>query len=123
MSKRSDLEERALKLILENGDEGILQRDMWRALGATSREGSRLSLKLEANDLITRERELANGRWTFRLFINIRRIDIDSLLDVPCFFCEDIENCEVGRDISAATCDTLTAWLLSTKEQGAQHNI
>lgn len=123
MSKQSDLEERVLKLILENGDEGILQRDMWHALGATSREGSRLSLKLEANNLITHERELANGRWTCRLFINIRRIDIDSLLDVPCFVCEDIENSEVGRDISASTCDTLTTWLLSTKEQCTQPSI
>jgi hypothetical protein len=41
MSKRSDLEERALKLTLAKGGEGILQRDMWRALRATSREGSR----------------------------------------------------------------------------------
>ena len=115
MSKRSDLEERALKLILAQGDEGILQRYMWRALGATSREGSRIALKLEANNLITRKQELAKRRWTFRLFINIRQVDIDSLLDVPCMFCEDIENCEVGRDISASTCDTLTNWLLSAQ--------
>jgi hypothetical protein len=61
LSKHSDLEQRALKLIMEKGDEGILQRDMWRELGATSRDGSRIALRLEAQQLITRERELANG--------------------------------------------------------------
>jgi hypothetical protein len=120
VSKRSELEERALKLIFNKGSEGILQTDMWRALRVTSREGSRISLKLEAKNLITRERELANRRWTFRLFINIRRINIDSLLDVPCFFCEDIENCEVGRGISSSTCEKLTSWLLP--QEPASHS-
>jgi DNA-binding MarR family transcriptional regulator len=64
LTRRDDLEQRALKLIVEKGDEGILQRDIWRALGGTSREGSRIALRLEAQKLITRERELANGRST-----------------------------------------------------------
>ena len=117
MPKRDDLEKRALKLIIESGDDGILQRDLWRELGATSREGSRISLRLEAQNLITRERELANGRWTHRLVANIRRVEIDSLLDVPCFICEDIQKCEVGRGISSSTCKLLTQWLLSHQER------
>jgi hypothetical protein len=114
--RRDDLETRALKLILDKGDEGLLQRDMWRALGATSREGSRIALRLEAKQLIRRERELANGRWTHRIYASIRRVDIDSLIDVPCMICDDIQHCEVGRGISAAECDVLTQWLLAPSD-------
>ncbi len=113
MPKRDDLEKRALKLILDKGTDGILQRDMWRELGATSREGSRISLRLEAKNLIKRERELSTGRWTYRIYINKRPIEIDSILEVPCIICENIQNCEMGGDISASTCDILTEWLLS----------
>ncbi|MCW4039220.1 MAG: Lrp/AsnC family transcriptional regulator [Candidatus Bathyarchaeota archaeon] len=120
MTRRDDLELRALKLILEKGDEGILQRDMWRKLNATSREGSRISLRLEAKNLIRRERELANGRWTNRIFINVRRVELDSILDVPCMVCEDIQNCEVGGEISASNCDVLTQWLASHSRNTAQ---
>ena len=116
MPRRDDLETRALKLILDKGDEGILQRDMWRALDATSREGSRIALRLEAKNLIKRERELSNGRWTNRIYITMRRVNIDSLIDVPCMICEDIQNCEVGRGISAAKCEMLTQWLLSPSD-------
>lgn len=98
---------------MEKGDEGILQRDMWRELGATSRDGSRIALRLEAQQLITREREIAHGRWTHRLFINIRRVELDSILDVPCMMCDDIQQCEVGMGISSSQCEVLTQWLVS----------
>ena len=126
LSRRSDLEQRALKLILDKGDEGLLQRDMWRELNATSREGSRIALKLEEQQLITRERELANGRWTHRIFINIRPVQLDSIIDVPCMMCEDIQRCEVGGGISASQCEVLTQWLVSssrTTEQANDHEV
>jgi hypothetical protein len=113
LSRRSDLEQRALKLIKGAGDAGMLQRDMWRALDATSREGSRISLRLAEQQLITRERELANGRWTHRLFINMRPVLLDSIIDVPCMMCDDIQRCEVGGGISASQCEILTQWLIS----------
>ena len=122
LSRRSDLEQRALKLIMDKGDEGILQRDMWRELDATSREGSRIALKLEEQQLITRERELANGRWTHRIFINMRRVELDSIIDVPCMMCEDIQNCEVGGGITASQCEVLTQWLISDSRTTVQAN-
>jgi hypothetical protein len=109
-----DLEERALKLILDTGDKGMLQRDMWQAIGGTSREGSRIALSLETQKLITRERELSNGRWTHRIYATIRRVNIDSLLDVPCFLCEDIQKCNAGAEISGLTCEKLTQWLVAS---------
>jgi hypothetical protein len=114
LPRGNDLEKRALKLILDKGDEGILQRDVWRELGATSREGSRISLRLEAKNLIKRERELSNGRWTHRLVITIRRVNIDSLIDVPCMSCDNIRKCAEGGEISTSGCEILTHWLLSS---------
>jgi hypothetical protein len=122
LSRRSDLEKRALKLIKGAGDTGILQRDMWRALDATSREGSRISLRLAEQQLITRERELANGRWTHRIFINMRPVLLDSIIDVPCMMCDDIQRCEVGGGISALECEVLTQWLVSGSQSPEQAN-
>lgn len=107
---------------MDKGDEGILQRDMWRSLGATSREGSRISLRLEEQQLITREKELANGRWTHRIFINMRRVELDSIIDVPCMMCEDIQNCEVGGGVTASQCDVLTQWLVSNSRKTEEMN-
>lgn len=98
---------------MKSGDQGILQRDMWIELGATSRQGSRIALQLEKNQMITRERALSNTRWTYRLFGSIRPVDVDSILDIPCTFCDDIINCEAGGSISALRCDKLTQWLLA----------
>jgi hypothetical protein len=114
LNKQDRLYIRALKLIVERGEEGILQRDIWQQLDATSRQGSRIALHLEESKLIKRVPELFNRRWTYRIFIAKQPVNIDALLDVPCMICEDIENCDVGLGISAQDCDTLTQWLLST---------
>lgn len=116
MSRRDDLEEQALKLIIDKGADGILQSAMWRKLKASSREGSRISLRLEAKNLIKRERELSKGRWTYRIFIKKRLIAIDSLLEIPCMFCDDTYRCELDGEISPATCVPLNTWLFSNEE-------
>ena len=107
------MENRAIRLILEKGEEGILQLDLWKKLDATSREGSKIALKLEAKNIIKRERELARGRWTYRLFTKKKPVEVGSILDVPCFLCEDNDRCEIGTEISPSTCDKLGPWLLS----------
>ena len=47
MPKRNDLEQKALQFITNTGFEGVPQSELWRKLGASSREGSRIALKLE----------------------------------------------------------------------------
>ena len=57
MPKRNDLEQKALHYVVNTGYQGVLQSDLWRELGASSREGSRVSIKLEEKGLIrTRKR-------------------------------------------------------------------
>lgn len=110
------MEKQALKLIIDKGTDGILQSAMWRELKASSREGSRICLRLEAKNLIKRERELSKGRWTYRIFFKKRLIAIDSLLETPCMFCDNTYRCELDGEISPATCVPLTKWLFSFED-------
>ncbi len=59
MPKRNDLEHKALQYVMNTGFKGVLQSDLWRELGASSREGSRISIKLEEKGLIRREKSSA----------------------------------------------------------------
>ncbi len=113
MSKRDRLERRALEIILNTGEDGILQSDLWTELEASSRVGSRISLNLGKKNLITRQRELSDGRWTYRVFVNIRSLNIDSISDVPCVSCAEILKCEKGGEFSSNTCKIMTKWLHS----------
>jgi len=67
VTRNNDLERNAFQLILDS-DDGVLQSDMWKALGLTSREGSRLALKFEEKGVVERRKVLHEGRWTYKLF-------------------------------------------------------
>ena len=56
MPRRNELEHKALHVIANNGNDGVLQSELWRKMDATSREGSRIALKLETKGLIRREK-------------------------------------------------------------------
>jgi hypothetical protein len=113
MPKRNDLEQRALQFVMNTGHDGVLQSDLWHKLGGSSREGSRISIKLENKGLIRREKELREGRWTYRLFPKRLPASIDSIADCPCLMCPDNPRCDPSSAISPHTCDKLTGWLLS----------
>ena len=116
MPKHNDLEYRALQIVINKGEEGILQSDLWRDLKASSREGSRIALKLERKGLIRREKELYQGRWTYRLYTKRLPATIDSIVNCPCVACSDINKCVVGGGISPINCDKLTKWLFELVE-------
>jgi hypothetical protein len=113
MPKRNDLEHKALQFVMNTGYTGVLQSDLWRELGASSREGSRISIKLENKGLIRREKELCDGRWTYRLFPKRLPASIDSIADCPCLMCPDTSRCDPSSTISPQNCDRLTEWLVS----------
>jgi hypothetical protein len=113
MSKRNDLEQKALQFIMNTGFDGILQSELWRKLRASSREGSRIAIKLEDKRLIRREKELRNGRWTYRLYPKRLPARIDSIADVPCLMCPDNPRCDPSSSLSPQNCEKLTEWLLS----------
>ncbi|MEA2089453.1 MAG: transcriptional regulator [Thermoproteota archaeon] len=112
MAKRDSLEYKFLQYILKNGEGGVLQSRLWREMGATSREGSRIALKLEERGLIQRKRELYNGRWTYRLYPTRQPKSIDSILDCPCLTCPESNRCGAGGEFSPNNCEKLTNWIL-----------
>ena len=111
MPKRDDLEYKALHFISNIGKQGILQSDLWRRLGASSREGSRIALKLENKRLIRRERELRAGRWTYRLFPKREPASISSITECPCLMCSSDSRCGGWGAVTPQACARLTDWL------------
>lgn len=119
MPKRNDLEQKALHSVINTGYEGILQSELWRELGASSREGSRVAIKLEEKGLIRREKELQGGRWTYRLFPKRLPASIDSIVDCPCLLCRDNARCDPTTTISPKSCSKLTDWIMGLEQSGS----
>ena len=113
MPKRNDLEQKALHFVVNTGYSGVLQSELWRQLSASSREGSRVAIKLEEKGLIRREKELQEGRWTYRLYPKRLPASIESIVDCPCLLCQDNARCDPTTTISPKSCGKLTEWILT----------
>ena len=94
------------------GNNGIHQSDLWKKLKLTSRDGSRLALKLERMGLITREKILLKGRWTYKLIIVKSPIGTESLEGAPCLVCPVQSKCSLDGEISPRTCQFIEDWVL-----------
>ena len=94
------------------GNDGIHQSDLWKKLKLTSRDGSRLALKLERMGLITREKILLKGRWTYKLIIVKSPIGTESLEGAPCLVCPVESKCSLDGEISPKTCQFIEDWVL-----------
>ena len=92
--------------------DGIHQSDLWKKLKLTSRDGSRLALKLERMGLITREKILLKGRWTYKLIIVKSPIGTDSLGGAPCLVCPVESKCSLDGEVSPKTCLFIEDWVL-----------
>ena len=93
--------------------EGMLQNDLWKKLKLNSRDGSRLSLRLERAGIIGREKILENGRWTYRLIVRKTPVSTRSIEEAPCLTCPVEQKCTVDGEISPQTCDLIEAWVLA----------
>ncbi len=112
--KLSKLEEKAIKLLLKYQDKGLLQSELWHKLGVTSREGSRIAIRLEKKGMIKRVKEFAKDRWTRRLVPLIRRVTIEPIKGAPCISCEYEHVCGRGGVVSPQSCIKLEKWLLES---------
>ena len=113
MPKKGPTEQDVLRIVMELGDMGILQSELWKKLTADSREGSRAILRLERKGLIARKKELHDGRWTYRVFAKRRYATIDSIMDIPCAFCDLVGNCSQSWIMNPSKCENLTKWMQS----------
>ncbi|MHA1594505.1 MAG: MarR family transcriptional regulator [Candidatus Baldrarchaeia archaeon] len=109
------LDEKAYEIIKAAGKEGILQSELWKKLGISSREGARIVSRLEKRGLIERKRVIHNGRRTYRVFALIKeesQIQWDTLEGCPCFTCHDLYRCGSGNPLSPELCEKMTKWLM-----------
>lgn len=107
-----DLTGKVFRTIVSNGKGGILQSELWKELDLTSRDGSRVAIRLERRALIRREKMLENGRWTYKLFATKLPIDTSSVENAPCLTCPVEHMCSLDGSYSPITCNLIEDWLV-----------
>jgi len=112
---------RVTEMIASYATKGILQNILWRKLKLSSRDGSRLALKLERMGNITREKILENGRWTYLLLIKKIPISTKSIENAPCLVCPVEGKCSTDGEISPKTCVYIEDWVLIELKTKKRH--
>ena len=92
--------------------DGILQSQLWKKFKLSSRDGSRLALKLERMGMITREKILEKERWTYKLIIKKIPISTKSIEGAPCLTCPVQSKCSIDGEISPKTCQWIEDWVM-----------
>lgn len=114
--------------ILECGECGISQTQISKIFSLDSRDSSRLVGSLEKQSLITREKMLYKGRWTYKLIVKKsssapryrKSIDTESIEQAPCFSCLHQHSCSLEDDESLynpAKCIWIEDWVLATSSR------
>ncbi|KAG2474476.1 MAG: Transcriptional regulator protein [Nitrosopumilales archaeon] len=99
-------------ILAEREGKEMIQSELWKKLKLTSRDGSRLALKLERLGTITREKILEKGRWTYKLILKKTPISTQSLGNAPCLTCPVEQKCTLEGDVSPRTCQWIQDWVL-----------
>ena len=106
------LTNKVCEIVAVTGTEGMIQSELWKKLKLSSRDGSRLALKLERMGIISREKILENGRWTYKLIIKKTPVSTQSIEDAPCLTCPVEQKCSLEGEISPRTCQLIEDWVL-----------
>jgi hypothetical protein len=109
-----DLTGRVFRTIISNGKDGILQSELWKELDLTSRDGSRVAIRLEKRALIRREKILESGRWTYKLFAIKLPVDTKSIDRAPCLTCPVEHMCSLDGSYSPTSCTLIENWLINS---------
>jgi hypothetical protein len=121
---KSNLIEQVFETILQTGETGIFQTELCKVFSLDSRDGSRLVSNLEKRDLISRERMLYNGRWTYKVVVKKpmaiaefvkKPIEIASVEGAPCFGCIYQHLCSSEDETSQYSpekCRWIEEWVL-----------
>jgi len=103
---------RVCEIIADYESDGILQSQLWKKFKLSSRDGSRLALKLERMGMITREKILEKERWTYKLIIKKTPISTKSIEGSPCLTCPVESKCSIDGEISPKTCQWIEDWVM-----------
>ncbi|MCH2397325.1 MAG: hypothetical protein MK227_03880, partial [Nitrososphaerales archaeon] len=113
----ADLTARVYEIVIENGREGILQSELWKKLGLSSREGSRLAIKLEKRRIVDRQKLLEGGRWTYKLTPVKFPVKVDSIENIPCITCPEEERCAEDGVVTPFDCLFIENWVLTEQDK------
>jgi hypothetical protein len=111
---------KSFRIIINNGKDGILQSQLWKELDLTSRDGSRVAIRLEKRSLIKREKILENGRWTFKLFAVKLPVGTQTIEEAPCLTCPVEHMCSVDAYYSPNSCNLIENWILVSFDSATQ---
>ncbi len=100
-------------ILAEKESDGLFQSELWKKLKLTSRDGSRLALKLERMGIISREKLLEKGRWTYKLILKKTPISTQSIENSPCLVCPVEQKCSLEGEISPRNCQFIEDWVLA----------
>ena len=112
-----DLTSRVYKLVVERGKDGVLQSEIWKELGLTSRDGSRLAIRLEKRGMIKRVKVLDDGRWTYKLTPLRLPANISSMESAPCIICPVEAKCSVTTEVNPFTCPLIGPWVVKEHKE------
>ena len=112
---------KSFRIIINNGKDGILQSKLWKELDLTSRDGSRVAIRLEKRALIKREKILKNGRWTYKLFAAKLPVGTQSIEQAPCLTCPVEHMCSVDAYYSPNSCNLIENWILASFDTANTH--
>jgi hypothetical protein len=126
IKSRSNLIDQALEAISKTGENGIFQTDLCKTFSLDSRDGSRLVGNLEKQSLISREKTLHKGRWTYKLVtkkpstaeeFSKKPIEIVSIEGAPCLRCTYQHLCsseDEASQYSPAKCIWIEEWIMTS---------
>ncbi|HSB57360.1 MAG TPA: transcriptional regulator [Nitrosopumilaceae archaeon] len=104
---------RVCNIVAERGEDGMLQSELWKKLKLTSRDGSRLAIKLERRNIVKREKILENGRWTYKLKISKMPVSTQTIEAAPCLICPVEQKCTIDGEVSPRTCPLIEQWVIT----------
>ena len=107
-------------ILAERESDGMFQSELWKKLKLTSRDGSRLALKLERTGFITREKLLENNRWTYKLILKKTPISTESIVNAPCLTCTVEQKCSLEGEISPTNCQFIEDWVIIELKRSAK---
>src|SRR3970040_2397742 len=107
-------------VLAERESDGMFQSELWKKIKLTSRDGSRLALKLERMGTIYREKILDKGRWTYKLILKKTPISTLSIENAPCLVCPVEQKCSLEGEIRPRNCQFIEDWVLSDMKKPAK---
>ena len=99
-------------IIIRSQTDGMLQNLLWKRLKISSRDGSRLALRMERRGIVIREKIIEKGRWTYKLILKKTPISTESIENAPCLNCPVEQRCSIDGEVSPRTCSLIEDWVM-----------